>query len=74
MMTDTNGLIHHAHKAFSAINTIVLEVYFLFRSVHELYIQTQSTLQRVVLNVHEALQEIVSHFGSRARAIYFNSS
>ena len=49
-------------------------VYFLFRSVHELYIQTQSTLQRVVLNVHEALQEIVSHFGSRARAIYFNSS
>ncbi len=24
-MTDTNGLIHHAHKAFSAINTVVLE-------------------------------------------------
>ncbi len=49
-------------------------VYFLFRSVHELYIQTQSTLQRVILNVHEGLQEIIRHFGSRARAIYFNSS
>ncbi len=49
-------------------------VYFLFRSVHELHIQTQTTINRVVLNVHEGLQDIIRHFGARARAIYFNSS
>jgi len=47
-------------------------VYFLFSGVHELTINLEGQLKKLVINVNPILKKIVSYFGERARQIYLN--
>lgn len=49
-------------------------VYFLFRVVNELTVMTGDHIQRLVVNVNSVLRKIIKHFGTRANAIYLNST
>jgi len=49
-------------------------IYFLFRSINELHIQTDNHTRKIVVNLNNLLKRIIGYFGQRAQAIYLNLS